>query len=106
MLYHSDEHPEFPLRLSGLKTQLVSMKKPVQSPASLCGLRIWRCRELLCRLKMQLGSHVAVAVVQAGSCSSDSTPNLAMSICREWSPKKKENKNSEIQMSAHPKEGG
>ena len=30
-------------------------------------------RELWCRSQMLLGSHIAVAVVQASSCSSDST---------------------------------
>ena len=34
---------EFPLRLSGLRTQLVSMRIRVQSLASLSGLRIWHC---------------------------------------------------------------
>ena len=38
------------------------MKMQVQSPASLSVLRIWRCRELWCRLKMRLRSHVAVSV--------------------------------------------
>ena len=32
------------------------------------------CRKLRWRLQMQLGSSVAVAVAQAGSCSSDSNP--------------------------------
>ena len=41
--------------------------------------RIWRCHKLRLRLKMQLGSGVAVAVVQAGSCSSDLTPSLELS---------------------------
>ena len=31
---------------------------------------------------MQLGSHVAVALVLAGGYSSDSTPRLGTSICR------------------------
>ena len=55
----------------------------VQSPGSLSGLRIWRCRELPCRLQKQLRSHVAVAVVAAvaSSCSSDSTSRLGTSIC-------------------------
>ena len=26
------------------------------------GLRIWQCHELWCRLQMQFGSHVAVAL--------------------------------------------
>ena len=40
---------EFPLRLSGLQTQLVSMRMLVQSLASLSVLRIQRCPELWCR---------------------------------------------------------
>ena len=36
--------------------------------------------ELWCRLPMQLGSGIAVAVVQAGSYNSDQTPSLA------WEP--------------------
>ena len=42
--------------------------------AFLSGLRIWCCRQLWRRWQTRLGSGVAVAVVQAGSCSSDSTP--------------------------------
>ena len=38
---------------------------------------------------MQLGSSVAVAVEKAGSCSSDLTPNLEISICRGCGPKTK-----------------
>ena len=33
------------------------------------------CRALWCRLQMQLGSCIAVSVVQASSCSSDLTPS-------------------------------
>ena len=39
----------------------------VQFLALLSRLRLWRCSELWCRLKMQLGSCVAVVVVQAGT---------------------------------------
>ena len=41
---------------------------------------------------MRLGSCVAVAVVWAGSCSSDLTPGLGTSICREYGPKKQKKK--------------
>ena len=43
---------------------------------------------------MQLGSHVtvAVAVVEARSCSSDSTPSLRTSICHRCSSKKEKKK--------------
>ena len=37
---------------------------------------------------MCLGSHIAVAVVQASSCSSDSTPSLGTFICCGCGPKK------------------
>ena len=43
-------------------------------PGLLSGLRIWHCCELWYRLQMQLRPNIAVAVVQAGSCSSDLTP--------------------------------
>ena len=36
---------------------------------------------------------VAVAVAEAGSCSSDSIPNLGTSICRKCGPKKKSKHN-------------
>ena len=45
----------------------------VRSPASFSGLRTWRCHELWCRSQVWLRSQVAVAVGQAGSCSSDQT---------------------------------
>ena len=55
------------------------MRTWVRSLALLSGLRIWHCCELWCRLQMQLRSHVAVVVVQAGSCSSNLTPSLGTS---------------------------
>ena len=81
---------EFLLWLRGLWTQLVSMRMGVQSLASHSGLRIWRCRELWCRLQTQLRSQVAVAVAWAGSGRSDSTPSLGTSICRRCGHKKKQ----------------
>ena len=45
------------------------------------------CWELWCRSKTWLGSRVAVAVAQAGSCSSHSTPSLGTSICHRCGPK-------------------
>ena len=47
------------------------------------------CHQLWCRLQMWLGSHVAGAVMEASSCSSDSTPSLGTSSCLGNSPKKK-----------------
>ena len=51
-------------------TRLVSKRMWVRSLASRPVLRIWRCHGLWCRLQMQLGSRVTVAVVWAGSWSS------------------------------------
>ena len=53
---------EFPLWLSGLRTQLESMRLWVRSLALLTGLRIRHCRELWFRSQMGLGSGIAVAV--------------------------------------------
>ena len=64
------------------------MKLQVQSVALLSGLKIQRCSELWCRSQMRLGSDVAVAVMQTSSCSSNWTPSLGTSICRESGPKK------------------
>ena len=63
------------------------MRTQVRSLALLSVLRIQHCHELWCRLQMQLGSGVAVAVVYAGSYSSDSTPSMGTSICHRCSPK-------------------
>ena len=60
----------------------VSMRMRVRSPALLSGLRIQCCHELWCRSQMWLGSHIAVAVVQASSYNSDSTPSLGTLRCR------------------------
>ena len=56
------------------------------------GLSIRHCHELQCRLQTQLRSRITVAVVQACSCSSDSTPSLGTSICCGCCPKIKEEK--------------
>ena len=42
-----------------------------------------------CRLQTRLGSGVAVAMVQAGSCSSDLTPTLGTSIAADVALKSK-----------------
>ena len=78
---------EFPLWLKRSQTQLVSMRMQVQSLDSLGGLRIQRCRELWFRSQTRLGSHIiAVAVVYAGSCSSNWTPSRRTSICHRCCP--------------------
>ena len=65
----------------------------VRSLALLSGLRIRLCRELWCRLQTRLGSHIAVALAQAGSYSSDSTlawePPYAVGVALEKAEKKK-----------------
>ena len=68
------------------------MRTQVWSLASLSGLRIQRCCELRCRSQMRLKSHVAVAVAQGGSYSSDWTASLRTSICRRCGSKKTRNK--------------
>ena len=67
--------------------RLVSMRTQVQSLLAQW-VKDLGCRELWRRLQMQLRSAVAVAVVQAGSFGSNSTPSLGTSICRGYSPKK------------------
>ena len=52
------------MQLSGLRTQLVSMRIQIQSLAWLRGLRIRHCHELQGRSQMWLGSSIAVAVAQ------------------------------------------
>ena len=42
--------------------------------------------------QMWIRSGITMAVVQAGSCSSDSTPNLGTSICHKYGHKKKKNR--------------
>ena len=69
----------------------------VQSLASLSGLCIWHCHELWSRSQMWLRSCVAVAVEQAGSCSSDSTPSLGTSTYCGCGPRK-QNKQTNKQM--------
>ena len=64
------------------------MRMQVQSLAPLSGLRIQCCRELWSGSQKRLGSHVAVAVVQAVRCSSDLSPSLGNSICCGCSPNK------------------
>ena len=71
------------------------MRTQVLSLTLISGLRIWHCHELWSRSQTQLGSGVAVAVVQARSHSSDSTPSLGTSIFHRCSPKKEEGEEKE-----------
>ena len=52
---------------------------------------------------MQLGSHVGVVVLKAGSCSSDSTPSLGTSICHRCGHKKKKKVNKQSPPKKNPK---
>ena len=79
--------------VQGKRIRLVTMRPQVCSLASLSGLRIWRCRELWCGSPMWIGSSTAVAVVQAGSCSSEWIPSLGASIGCRCGPKKTKTKN-------------
>ena len=64
-------------RRGSVQTNLTSIHEDAGSnPASLSGLRIQHCCELWCRSQMQRGSHIAVAVAQAGGYSSNWTPIL------------------------------
>jgi len=75
-------------------------------PGLASGLRIWRCRELWCRSQTQFGSCIAVAVAQAGSCSSDLTPSLGTSMCCGCGPKKMQKKKKKGEVQTHLMMGG
>ena len=81
-----------PIMAQQKRIWLACIRMRVQSLALLSGFRIWHCREQWCRSHMRFWSWVAVAVVEAGSYSSDSTPSLGTSICHRWGPKKTINK--------------
>ena len=88
---------EFPLWLDGIESDWYPWG---------CGSGIQHCHELWCRLQMGLGSRVAVALAEAGHCSSNSTPSLGISICRGRGPKKQKtnkqtNQKSESNYRAH-----
>ena len=85
------------------RVQLGAMRLRVRPLASLSGSRIRCCRELGCGSQTLLGSRVAVALVQAGSYSSDSTPSLGTSMCRERGPKEtKKKKTKQKKMTTVP----
>ena len=65
-----------------------NIRLQVQSLILFSGLRIWCCHELWYKPQTQPGSYIDVAVMQAGSCNSDSTPNLGTSICSWYGSKK------------------
>ena len=75
------------------KIQLVSMRMWIPSLASFSGLGIWCCCEMRCKSQTQLGSQVSVAVVKAGSCSSNLSPSLGTSRSYGCGPLNNNNKN-------------
>ena len=77
-----------PIVAQGKQIRLGTWRLWVRPLALLSGLRIWHCCELWCRWQTWLESGIAVAVVEAGSCSSDWTPSLGTSICHGCGPKK------------------
>ena len=82
------KHWEFPLWLSRLRNRCYLHEDAVWSLALISGLRIQCCCKLPCKSWMHLGSSLAVAVVKAGSCSSDST-SPGTSICLRCAHKRK-----------------
>ena len=72
--------------------QIASMRIQVQSLALLSGRKSRIAVTCGVGRRCKLRSHVAVAVAQAGNCSSNSTPSLGTSICHRCGPKKAKNK--------------
>ena len=89
-----------PTRNNEVVGSIPGLAQWVKDPLS--GLRIRCCREPWCRSQTQLGSGIAVALAQAGGTSSDQTPNLGTSICRECSPKKTKGKKIKIKINKDP----
>ena len=83
---------EFPMWLSGLQTQLLSMRMQIRFLALLSGLRIRNCRELWCRSQPRLRSWVAMTVAS----SSNLTPSLGNSLWHSCGPKKKRKKKKNL----------
>ena len=81
------EKPGVHIMTQRKQIRLGTMSLWVRSLALLSRLKIWRCRELWCRLQTWLRSGVTVAVVQTSSYSSDWTPSLGTSMCHGCCPK-------------------
>ena len=78
----------------------------VRSLALFSGLRIQRGCELWCRSSIRLGFHIAVAVLQASSCSFNSPPSLGTSLCCECSFKLKKAKKKKLERKKGERKGG
>ena len=87
---------ELLLWLSGLKIQLVSMRMQVQSLALLSGLKDPALLQAAVLVMTQIRSGIAVAVAQANSCSSDSTPSLNFHM-PSAQPKKRQKKKKNLE---------
>ena len=84
------KNPTWSLCCGSVVTNPTSIHKDTNSTLALLGgLMIWCCRELWYKSQTWLRFHVAMAVVQACSCSADSAPSLGTSICHRCGPKKK-----------------
>ena len=64
-------------------------------PASFSRIRIRGCPELCCRSQMQLGSHIALAMAEACSCTSDMTSSLGTSTGSTCVPQRRKQLNQE-----------
>ena len=87
---------EFPLWLSRLRTCLSVYEDAGSIPdlahwvKDLALLRLW------CRVQMQLRSSIAMAVVWASNCNSDSTPSQETTMCHRCGPKKQKKKERKL----------
>ena len=71
------------LGVPAVAQQVKNLTSTHKDVGSILGLAQW------VKSQMQLGSCVAMAVEEAGSCSCDLTPSLGISTCHRHSPKKK-----------------
>ena len=70
-------------------------------PASFSRIRIRGCPELCCRSQMQLGSHIALAMAEACSCTSDMTSSLGTSTGSTCVPQRRKQLNQETTPHTH-----
>ena len=85
------EYKGVPIVVQQKRIQLGTMRLRVRHLALLSGLRIWCCHELWCRSQTPLGPRIAVAmaVVRASGCRSDSNLSPGTSMCCRCTPKKR-----------------